>query len=117
MNFLNREYREKAFKRPVFTKVKDSVPTLYKEGCHVRNSFIADGCKIEGTVENSILARGVRVEPGASVSNSIIMQNTDIKAGAKVEYVISDKNVIIREGREVTGHEKYPVLIEKSTIV
>ncbi|MFA5638201.1 MAG: glucose-1-phosphate adenylyltransferase subunit GlgD [Anaerovoracaceae bacterium] len=117
MNFLNEEYRRKAFKRPVFTKIKDSVPTLYREGCYVSNSLISDGCKIEGTVINSILSRGVRVEQGAFVTDSIIMQNTDIKQGANVRYVISDKNVIIREGREVTGHEKYPVLIEKSTIV
>jgi glucose-1-phosphate adenylyltransferase len=83
----------------------------------VRNSLVADGCKIEGTVENSILSRGVRVEAGAVVRHSIIMQNTDIQSGARVEHVISDKDVIVREGREVIGHEKYPLLIEKSTIV
>ena len=117
MNFLDEDYRKKAFKNAIYTKIKDSVPTLYKEGCYVENCLISDGCKIEGTVINSILSRGVRVEQGAFVTDSIIMQNTDIKAGANIRYVISDKNVIIREGREVTGHEKYPVLIEKSTIV
>ncbi len=117
MNFLKKSYREKAFEKPVFTKVKDSVPTLYREGSYVRNSLVADGCKIEGTVENSILSRGVRVEAGAVVRHSIIMQNTDIQSGARVEHVISDKDVIVREGREVIGHEKYPLLIEKSTIV
>lgn len=117
MNFLDEAYRENAFKKPVFTKVKDSVPTLYRDGCYVKNSLISDGCKIEGIVKDSILSRGVRVEAGAVVCHSIIMQNTDIKAGATVENVISDKNVIVREGREVIGHEKYPVLIEKDTII
>lgn len=117
MNFLKKAYREKAFEKPVFTKVKDSFPTLYKDGCYVRNSLIADGCKIEGHVENSIISRGVRVEHSAVVKNSIIMQNTDIQSGARVEYVISDKDVIVREGREVIGHEKYPLLLAKKSIV
>lgn len=117
MNFLKKDYREKAFEKPVFTKVKDSFPTLYKDGCYVRNSLIADGCKIEGHVENSIISRGVRVERSAVVKDSIIMQNTDIQSGARVEYVISDKDVIVREGREVVGHEKYPLLLAKKSIV
>lgn len=117
MNFLKQAYREKAFEKPVFTKVKDSFPTLYKDGCYVRNSLIADGCKIEGHVENSIISRGVRVEHSAVVKNSIIMQNTDIQSGARVEHVISDKDVIVREGREVIGHEKYPLLLAKKSIV
>lgn len=117
MNFLKKGYRERAFDKPVFTKVKDSFPTLYKDGCYVRNSLIADGCKIEGHVENSIISRGVRVERSAVVKNSIIMQNTDIQSGARVEYVISDKDVIVREGREVIGHEKYPLLLAKKSIV
>jgi glucose-1-phosphate adenylyltransferase len=117
MNFLKKAYRDKAFEKPVFTKVKDSFPTLYKDGCYVRNSLIADGCKIEGHVENSIISRGVRVEYSAVVKNSIIMQNTDIQSGARVEYVISDKDVIVREGREVIGHEKYPLLLAKKSIV
>lgn len=117
MNFLKKEYRDRAFERPVFTKVKDSFPTLYKDGCYVRNSLIADGCKIEGYVENSIISRGVRVQHSAVVKNSIIMQNTDIQSGARVEYVISDKDVIVREGREIIGHEKYPLLLAKKSIV
>ncbi len=117
MNFLKKEYRDKAFEKPVFTKVKDSFPTLYKDGCYVKNSLIADGCKIEGHVENSIISRGVRVEHSAVVKNSIIMQNTDIQSGARVEYVISDKDVIVREGREVIGHDKYPLLLAKKSIV
>jgi glucose-1-phosphate adenylyltransferase len=117
MNFLKKAYRDKAFEKPVFTKVKDSFPTLYKDGCYVKNSLIADGCKIEGHVENSIISRGVRVQSSAVVKNSIIMQNTDIQSGARVEYVISDKDVIVREGREVIGHEKYPLLLAKKSIV
>jgi len=117
MNFLNKKYREKAFDKPIYTKVKDSVPTTYQDGCCVKNSLIADGCYIAGHVENSVISRGVKVERGASVKNSIIMQDTDILEGARIEYVIADKEVIIREGSELTGHKRYPVVLEKRGIV
>lgn len=117
MNFLKKEYRERAFDKPIYTKVKDSVPTTYQNGCHVKNSLIADGCYIAGHVENSVISRGVKVESGASVKNCIIMQDTDILAGARIEYVIADKEVIIREGSELTGHKRYPVVLEKRSIV
>lgn len=38
--------------RPVLTKIRNSPPTYYSENSSVRNSLIADGCVIEGTVEN-----------------------------------------------------------------
>lgn len=117
MNFLKKEYREKAFNKPIYTKVKDSVPTTYLNGCQVKNSLIADGCYIAGYVENSVISRGVKIERGASVKNCIIMQDTDILEGARVEYVIADKEVIVREGTELTGHKRYPVVLEKRSIV
>lgn len=61
--------------RPVLTKIRNSPPTYYSENSSVRNSLIADGCVIEGTVENSILFRGVKVGRNAKVNNSIIMQD------------------------------------------
>jgi glucose-1-phosphate adenylyltransferase len=117
MNFLKREFSDIAFAKPIFTKVKDSVPTLYGEGSRVKNSLIADGCKIQGTVENSIISRGVRVGRGAVVKNSIVMQGAEIMNDVDLQYVIVDKDVIVREAQKLIGHEKYPVVVEKRSIV
>ena len=75
----------------VYTKIRDDNPTRYTKGAHVKNVMAADGCVIEGEVENSILFRGVKIGKGAKVRNCVLMQDTVIETGAKVEYAITDK--------------------------
>lgn len=102
---------------PVYTKVKDEAPVKYKESADVRNAMIANGCVIEGTVENSILFRGVTVRRGAHIKNSIIMQKCDIGENAKIENVICDKDVSISAGKWLKGEPAYPMVIEKGTAI
>ncbi len=99
--------------RPIYTKVRNSVPTYFSSDSIVRNSMIADGCKIEGTVENSILFRGVKVSRNATVKNSIIMQDTYIGEGSYINCVVSDKNAFVRDGRLLSGTEEQPYFISK----
>lgn len=80
----------------IYTKIRDDNPTRYAAGSHVRNVMAADGCVIEGEVENSILFRGVKIGKGAKVRNCVLMQDTVIETGATVEHTITDKNVTIR---------------------
>ncbi|MBD5394757.1 MAG: glucose-1-phosphate adenylyltransferase subunit GlgD [Lachnospiraceae bacterium] len=102
---------------PVYTKIRDDNPTRYIEGAKVQNVMAADGCVIEGEVENSVLFRGVKVAKGAKVRNCVLMQDTEIEAGAKVEYLITDKNVKITSGKDMKGTDTYPVYIGKYQIV
>lgn len=102
---------------PVYTKIRDDNPTRYIKGAKVTNIMAADGCVIEGEVENSVLFRGVKVGKGAKVKNCVLMQDTVVEAGADVEYVISDKNVTITEGKELKGNDSFPVFIAKRQIV
>lgn len=116
MKLLNDKERQNLFfsNGKIFTKVKDSVPTVYRDKAEVKNSLIADGCDINGIVENSILFRGVVVEEGAIIKNSIIMENGYIMKNACVDYVISDKNVKVKEDRKISGYLTYPVVIVKN---
>lgn len=98
---------------PIYTKVRDDNPTRYIAGANVKNAMVADGCVIEGEVENSILFRGVKVGKGAKVKNCILMQDTVVEAGADLEYLIADKNVHFEEGKEMKGTDSYPVYIVK----
>lgn len=102
---------------PIYTKIRDDNPTRYIEGAKVQNVMAADGCIIEGDVENSILFRGVKVEKGATVKNCILMQGTEIQAGADVEYLITDKNVTVSSGKEIKGSDTFPVYIGKFRVV
>lgn len=98
---------------PIYTKIRDDNPTRYIEGAKVQNVMAADGCVIEGEVENSILFRGVKIARGAKVKNCILMQDTAVEAGTDIEYLITDKNVTITAGKEMKGTNTFPVYIGK----
>ena len=67
--------------------------------------MITEGCVIDGTVENSVLANGVIVEKGAVVRDCVIMSDVRICAGTKLEYAIVDSNTVIGEN-SVVGESK-----------
>lgn len=102
---------------PIFTKIRDDNPTRYTDASNVKNAMIADGCFIEGEVENSILFRGVKVAKGAKVKNCILMQDTVIEEGAEIEYLITDKEVTVSANVEMKGTETYPTYIVKGYTV
>jgi len=102
---------------PIYTKLRDDNPTRYIAGAKAVNTMAADGCVIEGNVENCVLFRGVKIGKGAVVKNCVLMQDTVIGPGAVAEYVITDKNVVISEGKEVKGCDSYPVFISKGSVV
>lgn len=117
MAMLSPEAREGLFavkNRPVLTKVRNSAPTKYCEGAGVKNSMIADGCVIEGEVENCILFRGVKIGRGTKVKNSILLQDTYVGSDVSLNCVVTDKNVIIRDGRVLSGHETMPFFVGKN---
>lgn len=101
----------------IYTKIRDDNPTRYINGSKVNNVMAADGCVIEGEVENCILFRGVRVGKGAKVKNCVLMQDTVVEDGASVEYVIADKDVTISAGKSLTGNESFQVFVSKGQTV
>lgn len=98
---------------PIYTKIRDDHPTRYITGAKVKNAMVADGCIIEGEVENCILFRGVKVGKGAKVKNCVLMQDTIVEAEATLEYVVSDKNVKVTAGKEIKGTDTFPVFVAK----
>ena len=118
MDILNPEVRHSLFDRnPVYTKVHDEVPARYMEGAHAVNSLVADGCIIEGTVENSVLFRGVRVAKGAHIKDSILMQGDTIESGVEIEHVILDKHVTVLSGSRLIAPKLYPIVVGKNKTV
>lgn len=103
--------------RPIYTKVRNSAPTYYGNHSFVRNSLIADGCIIEGSVENSILFRGVKVGRDTVVMNSILFQDTFTGENVTLQYVVTDKNVVVRDGVSISGHLTMPVYIDKGKML
>jgi len=102
---------------PIYTKTKDSTPTKYCNDSIVKNSLIASGCVIEGTVENSLIFRDVRIGKNAVVKNSIIMQHSTIGDNAQLNFIISDTSAFVNKDRILLGYSNCPFFIKKNSIV
>ena len=102
---------------PVFTKVRDRVPSYYGEGCEIENCIVADGCILEGEAEDSILFRNVTICAGAEVENCVIMNDTVVGEGSELKYVILDKDVTVRPGSKLIGTPKNPIIIKRGDVV
>lgn len=115
MDLLNPGVREEVFgSNPVYTKIRDYIPTIYRGDAKIKNSLIADGCVIEGEVENCVLFRGVRVGKGAKLKNCVIMQDSYIEDDVELENIIFDKAVTIRSHSRLIGQKQYPIVIGKN---
>lgn len=119
LRFLDSEVRSELFgsQHKIFTKVKDQIPARYGRFSDMRDSLVADGCFIDGHVENSIIFRGVHIARGAVVKNSVIMQNSSIGQDCTVENAVLDKEVTLRNGKSVMGQPNYPFVIAKGATV
>ena len=119
MALLEPENARKLFvpKRSIYTKVSDNAPVKYDLDSKVSKSLVADGCIIEGEVENSVLFRGVKVGKGAKVKNCILMQGTVVGDNAELNYLITDKNVSICENHILTSSPQYPMYVGKGASV
>ena len=119
LSLVKKEVRDDIFgaAHPVYTKVRDRVPTYYGADCEIEDAVIADGCLLEGKVEESVLFRQVTVEEDAEVENCIIMNDCVIGKGAELKYVILDKEVTVSPGAKLYGTKEHPVVIKKGEVV
>ena len=119
MDLLDKDVRNEVFnhENPVYTKLRDEMPSKYGFDSKVENSLIAEGCTIEGEVKNSIIFRGVKIGKGARVENCIIMQSGVIGDNTQLDYVVADKNVEFKDGRTLMGCRSFPMLIGKGLTV
>ena len=116
---LKKEVRHDLFgaNHPVFTKVRDRVPCYYGEEAELEDCLLADGCMLEGKVEDSVLFRQVSIGAGAEVENCIIMNDCVIGEGAKLKNVILDKDVTVTPGAKLYGTKGHPIVIKKGETV
>ena len=119
MSLIKKEVRQNIFhgNHPVYTKVRDRVPTYYGEECEIENCVVADGCMLEGEVEDSILFRQVTVGKGAEVENCVVMNDAVIGEGAELKYAILDKNVTVTPGAKLIGTKKNPIIVKRGETV
>ena len=119
MALLQKDVRQDLFnaEHPVYTKVKDEVPAKYGHRAVAKNSIVADGCVVEGEIENCVLFRGVYVAEGAKLKDCIVMQSAQVQENSELSYAVLDKSVIVKRGRRISGYESFPVILRKGSVV
>jgi glucose-1-phosphate adenylyltransferase len=105
------------YSHPVYTRVRDRVPTYYGENSSIDNCIVADGGMLEGSATNCILFRQVTIKEGASLENCVVMNDTVVGEGAQLKNVILDKDVVIRPGVQLTGTPTTPIIIGRGEVV
>ena len=103
--------------RQIFTNRRDSLPTKYGKKADIKNSLVADGCQIDGTVINSTICRNVKVAAGAIIKNSVLQDDTIVEKNASLDCIITDNSVVISENRNMMGYRTYPVYIERGRVI
>ena len=101
------------YNHPVYTRVRDRVPTFYGENCEIDNCIVADGCMLGGAATNSILFRDVTLYPGAQIEDCVIMNDAVIGEGCYLKCVILDKDVVVRPGKKLIGTTNNPVIVKR----
>ena len=119
LSLIDREVRHDMFggSHPIFTKVRDRVPTYYGEACSISDTLVADGCVLEGKVDSSILFRQVSIAEGADVDHCVIMNDSVVGEGAELKYVILDKDVTVTPGAKLIGTRKSPIIVKRGETV
>ena len=119
MALIKKEVRKDIFggAHVIYTKVRDRVPAYYGEEYEVEDSLIADGCIIEGEVENSVLFRQVTIAEDAEVEDCILMNDCVVGEGAELKYCILDKNVTVTPGAKLIGTKKNPIIVKRGETV
>lgn len=119
MALLDTEKRDGLFIKsaPIYTKIRDNGPVKFGLESDIKNSLIADGCVIDGKVENCILCRGVKIGKDSVVKDCVIMQDTVIGKKCGINSVITDKNVEIGDEKIMTGSASYPLYIGKNAVI
>ena len=119
MQLMDPEVRADLFcpERPIRAKGADKSSAYVGPEGRCIGSLVADGCSIEGTVENSILFPGVVVEGGAVIRNCVLFKEVGIGQDALLDHVIADKRVQVLESRKIVGTAESPKVLEKESIV
>ncbi|MBR4000361.1 MAG: glucose-1-phosphate adenylyltransferase, partial [Clostridia bacterium] len=98
----------------IYSRNYSDPPHYIGDYAKVSNSLITEGCQIEGIVENSVLASGVKVSRGAYIKDSIIMKNVTIEEGTTINYSIVDSDTTIGKdcviGRTKSAGEQITVI-------
>lgn len=113
VDLLDTNNRNRIFdnERRIYTKSIDNHPTRYLNKAQVKNSLIANGCLINGKVNNSIISRQVNIDENSIIDTCIVMEKCKIESNVILENVILDCAVTVKNGVTLRGSKDSPIVI------
>ncbi len=116
MDFLKAEVRDYFFRQgaSIYTKVDDNPPAKFNPGCSVRNSLVASGCIVNGTIENSVIFKKVFVGNNCYIRNSIILNDVYIGDNTHIENCVVESRDTIRANSYHCGENGVKIVLEKN---
>ncbi len=117
MDFLKPEVREYFFDQypDIYSKVDDLPPAKYNPGAHVKNSLLASGCIVNGTIEDSVIFKKVYIGNNTTVRNCIVLNDCYIGDNVYLENCIVESRGTVASGGSYIGEpDNVKIVIEKS---
>lgn len=102
---------------PIFTITHNTTPALYGSSSKVTNSFVANGCVVDGTVQNSVLCRGVHIGKGSKLNRCIVSSGCKIGENVSLSDVVIDKYSIVTNRHVIKGDKDTPIYIRQGAII
>ncbi|MGN1399615.1 MAG: glucose-1-phosphate adenylyltransferase subunit GlgD [Erysipelotrichaceae bacterium] len=102
---------------PIYTKTNDSVPAFYSKKAKVKNSIIANGCVIQGDLENCIIGRCVKIKPNVKIKNSIILPFAVIGENSQISYTVVDKRAAVKNVNTINGDKNNIMYVKRRDTV
>lgn len=99
---------------PIYTRTNDSCPTQYYPTSTVKRSFVANGCTIEGEIDNSVIGRGCVIKKGAVIKNSVLLPGVVVGEDVHVENVVVDKKARIQRKKDLIGDVGAPLYVKRN---
>ena len=104
----------------IYSKNTARPPQYIGKDAVVENSLISEGCRIYGTVINSVISGGVIVEEGAIVKDAVVMEDVVVKKDARVYTAIVDSDTVVEcgatVGKENAGKDEIALIASGSVI-
>jgi len=116
MDFLKPDIRDYFFRQypDVYSKIDDQPPAKYNPGARIRNSLVASGCIINGTVENSIIFKEAYIGNNCCIKNSIILNDVYIGDNTYIENCIVESRGTMKANSYYKGDDGIKIIVEKN---
>ena len=93
---------------PIYTRTSDSCPTQFYDEADVKNSLVSNGCEVKGSIEDSVIGRGVKIGKGASLKGCIVMAYAEIGENVVLQNQVVDKYAKIVHENKILAEADAP---------